>query len=74
MALEVRPLDSKVQIRLDLGLNENGNRATKTKTLTRVKSDAQDQQIFDTAQAVASVYHYPVIEVKKVQEADMVME
>ena len=74
MALEVRPLDARAQIKLDGGLNENGNRVTKTKTLTRIKADAQDQDIFETAQAVASLYQYPVLGVKKIQEADMTME
>ena len=43
MALEVRPVDTRLQIQFDLGISENGRKITRTKTLSNIKSSADDQ-------------------------------
>lgn len=52
MALEVRPMTSSVQIKYDLGIDEDGRRKTKTRTLTGVKVDAADQDVYDIANSI----------------------
>ena len=45
MALEVRPVDTRLQIQFELGEDQNGRKVTRTKTLSRIKNDMADERV-----------------------------
>lgn len=74
MALKVNPMDSRLQIQFDYGVNSKGKKVTHTKTFNKVKSSAADQDLFDFAQAVAGLTKDTVLSVKKVTTSSMINE
>ena len=52
MAIEVRPMDCRLQIQLDTGAAPDGRRIVRTRTFNRVRSTVSDQDLFDTAAAL----------------------
>ncbi|WZL78761.1 DUF1659 domain-containing protein [Eubacteriales bacterium mix99] len=72
MALVKKPLSTRVQIRLSLGLGENGRERTRAKSLNNIKTDAPDQDIFDVASALAALQSYPVAGIRKVEQSDLI--
>ena len=49
MAINVIPQESKMRLQLDGGLDEKGNAVIKSKTYSRVKSDAINDDIYSIA-------------------------
>ncbi|NLO82466.1 MAG: DUF1659 domain-containing protein [Clostridiales bacterium] len=72
MALEVRPIDTRLQIQFDLGQDQNGRRVTRTKTLTRIKNDIDDNQLYDLANQLAGLQIHPVSMVRKIAQFEYV--
>lgn len=72
MALEVRPLDARLQIQLDLGENEEGRRVTRTKTFSRVKNDVLDEVLYGIASSLIGLQSHPVIAIRKVAQSEYV--
>ena len=54
MALEIRPLNARVQIRFDLGTDGDGKKLTAAKSLSNIKADAPDQDIYDVVTALTA--------------------
>jgi len=72
MALESRPLNARVQIRFDLGTDEDGKKLTAAKSLSNIKADAPDQDIYDVVSALTALQGYPVVGIRKVEQSDLV--
>ena len=72
MALEVRPLNSKVQLKYSTGVDEEGNEITRSKTINNFRSEALDQDIYDVADALGSLQKDPLILIRKIAQSDLV--
>ena len=57
---------SSLRIKLDAGLNDStGKTIVKSRTYSNLKHDANNQDVYDVAQALMALQDYPVIEVLK---------
>ncbi|MDN5276721.1 MAG: hypothetical protein PWR01_686 [Clostridiales bacterium] len=72
MALEIRPMDARLQIQLDMGQDQNGRRITRTRSLSRIKPDVSDEDLYNIAAALASLQSHPVIAIRKTAQFDYV--
>ena len=72
MALEVRPVDTRIQIQFDLGEDQNGRKVTRTKTLTRIKNDMDDEQLHNMANALAALQANPAAAIRKIAQFEYV--
>lgn len=74
MALAIRPLSSRVQVRYHLGTDEKGKDVYRTRTIGNIKHDAVDQDIFDVINALTDLQSNTVELIRKVEQADLVNE
>ncbi len=66
------PRDSSLQFRLVVGTNpETGAPIINSKTFTRVKSAALDQDVYDTAIALVDLQKYTVDEIRLEKESQL---
>ncbi|MBE3102024.1 MAG: DUF1659 domain-containing protein [Firmicutes bacterium] len=72
MAVENIPGNSRVQIQFDLGLDGDGKKITRTKTLSNIQAAALDQDIYDVVNALVALQSNPVIVIRKVEQSDLV--
>ncbi|MGI6706574.1 MAG: DUF1659 domain-containing protein [Clostridia bacterium] len=72
MALEVTAMDARLQIQFDLGLNQDGRRILRSKSLSRVKSDVSDEDIYEVAQALIDLQNYPAASIRKIATSEYV--
>lgn len=72
MALEVRPMESRLMIQFDQGVNEKGNKVIRSKTLSKVKNTTTAQDVYDVALVIANLQTYPVVTVRKVGQDELV--
>ena len=57
---------SSLRVKLDAGLNDStGKTIVKSRTYSNLKHDANNQDVYDVAQALMALQDYPVIEVIK---------
>ena len=63
--------DSKLKLQLDGGLNEKGNPIVKSKTFSKVKNDAVNDNLFSVAESLAGLQEMPLIGIKRVDEVDL---
>jgi len=68
VALEVRPVDTRLQIQFELGEDQNGRKVTRTKTLSRIKNDIADEQLYEMANALVELQSHPVSTVRKIAQ------
>lgn len=59
MALIVRDQDSKLQIQVNLGTDAFGKEIFRTKTYSKVKSEAQDEDLYEVANALIDLQEHP---------------
>jgi len=71
MALEVRPLNSKVQIRFDLGTDTQGKKISRTKTISNIKYDATDQDVFDVVEALIGLQEHRAEYIHKIDQSEL---
>ncbi len=66
------PRDSSLQFRLVVGTNpETGAPIINSKSFTRIKSAALDQDVYDTATALTGLQKYPVDETRLEKESQL---
>ncbi len=65
MALMVNNLDSRLQIQMHLGVNEDGKDVTRTKSYSRIRSQASDQDLYDVALSLAALQEHPVVAIRR---------
>lgn len=71
MAVIVTPVDSNLQIIVQTGVDENNKPVFKTRSYTRVKTDAQDQDLLDVAKQLAGLQIHPVNSIRRVMETEL---
>lgn len=59
-------LDSRLQVRYQVGINSEGNPLYSTRTVASVKSDSDDEGLWTIASSVAGLQKNPVAEVRRV--------
>lgn len=64
-------VDSRLQLRLQTGEDTQGNPIVRTKTYSRVKPAALDEDVYAVAKALAGLQINPLVEVKRVNEKDL---
>lgn len=72
MAVIATELESKVKLTFNAGNDEDGNAIIKSKTFSRVKSDATDDNIYAVANGIAGLQEYPVNTIRKFEEYDLI--
>ena len=66
------PRDSSLQFRLVVGTNpETGAPIINSKTFTKIKSAASDQDVYDTATALTGLQKYTVDEIRLENESQL---
>jgi hypothetical protein len=70
MPLQVQPVDSRLRIRYELGLNQEGNPVYSTRTYSGIKPESDDQDVYDIAVVLTGLQEYPVASISRVNEAE----
>jgi len=66
------PRDSSLQFRLVVGVNpDTGAPIINSKTFTKIKSAALDQDAYDTANALVGLQKYPLDEIRLEKESQL---
>lgn len=74
MAVLVTPLTSKMKLQFQTGVDGEGNPVYRNKTINKVKTDALDQDIFDTANAMAELCADVLNAVTRIDDSDLAEE
>ncbi|MDK2800159.1 MAG: hypothetical protein PWP27_2363 [Clostridiales bacterium] len=74
MPVVANPLESRLQLKLTVGTDENGKPIIKTKTLSNVKPSATNQDTMDVAQALSTLQIHTVADVIRVNEEALTVE
>lgn len=61
---------SILKLELDAGV-ENGRQKIKTKSFNKVKTNASDEGVYETALALGGLYDQQLLKVKKVEETTL---
>lgn len=72
MALDIRPLEGSLQLKFDLGTDDNGRKITRTKTFNKISPSAVDQDVYDVAQALVGLQVYSTESIRRVTPAEYV--
>lgn len=72
MAVEVRPLSTRIQVRLDLGVDSEGAKVTRLRTFGNVKTDASVRDIYEVFEALTGLQVHPVDYIRKVVQAELI--
>ena len=64
--------NSVLKMQFQTGVDGSGNPVYRNKNLNNVKSDAADQDVFDTAQAFAGLQEYTLVAVNRSDNAELV--
>ncbi|MEW8959503.1 MAG: DUF1659 domain-containing protein [Moorella sp. (in: firmicutes)] len=65
------PLASTLRFQVQVGTDANGQPVYRTRSYSRVKPGAADQDVFDVAQTLGGLQVHPVIAVSRVNENDL---
>lgn len=60
---------ARLQVRYQVGLNEEGMPVYRTRTLANVRADSDDEALWAAAAAISGLQKYPVAEVRRVDSA-----
>jgi len=71
MAVTKIPGASRLVLGFVVGTDEFGRPVYRSQTLQNVRSQAADQDVYDVAQALASLQKYPLGYVRRVDEAEL---
>ncbi len=69
MAVNNVPVGSVLRLQLQTGIDDNGNPIVRNKSLSNVKTDALDQDIFDVAQALVLLQEHILENVMRIDSA-----
>ncbi|RBP44179.1 DUF1659 domain-containing protein [Garciella nitratireducens] len=72
MAVEANIISTKMQLKLNTGLDEKGKEIIKTKTYSNVKPDAKDQVIYDIASSLAVLQQHDLEEIHRVNDTILI--
>lgn len=71
MAIVKNPIDSRIKVTYDYGVDGEGKAVTKTKALTNVKAAAVDQDLFDIVAALSGLQSNSVIRIIREDNATL---
>lgn len=74
MAINAVIKETKLKLELDGGLNDKGNQIVKAKTFSKVKTDADNENLFSAAESLAGLQEMPLIGIKRLDEIDLQQE
>jgi len=74
MAVNAVIKETRLKLELDGGLNEKGNPIVKAKTFSKVKTDADNENLFSAAESLAGLQEMPLIGIKRLDEIDLQQE
>lgn len=74
MPVNAKVKESKLKLQLDGGLNDKGNPIVKSKTFSKVKTDAANENLFSVAESLAGLQEMPLIGIKRVDEVELQQE
>ncbi|SDY64956.1 Protein of unknown function [Proteiniborus ethanoligenes] len=63
--------DSKLKLQFDGGVNGKGDPVVKSKTFSKVKIDAVNDNLFSVATSLADLQDMPLIAVKRLDEVEL---
>ncbi|WP_347489224.1 DUF1659 domain-containing protein [Desulfoscipio sp. XC116] len=69
MAVEKVPSGTVLRMQFQTGLDGDGDPIYRTKSLSNVKTDAADQDIFDVARALVQLQEHTLVAVLRVDSA-----
>lgn len=71
MAVVVNPKDSRLRIKFKTGVDLEGNDVFKTKTLSRIKSSAIDEDVVAIANELSALQQHEVSVLTRVDEKEL---
>jgi len=71
MAVLVTPLTSKMKLQFQTGVDGEGNPVYRSKTISKVKTDAIDQDVFDTANALGALCADTLSAITRINDSDL---
>ena len=71
MAVTVKPLVTRLQLRLNTGLDEDFNPIYRTRSYSNIKTDADNADLFDLAQELESLQVHTINSVRRVDEVEL---
>lgn len=74
MPVTVNPLSSRLQLRLVVGQDDQGNPVYRTRSYANVKATASDDAVFAVGSALAGLQQHDLEEVRRVNEFVLVEE
>lgn len=74
MAVISTPVDSKLKISVQTGLDEEGNVILRTRSYNNVKTTASNEDLMDVARQLSDLQIHPVNAIYKVIESELVEE
>jgi len=72
MAINATSLDSKLKIQLDGGVDEKGKAVMKSKTYSKVKATATNEDVYAVAASLSGLQALPLLAVKRLEEIDLI--
>lgn len=74
MALEVLPYARALQLGLDMGVDTNGKKIVRRRTLSGIITEAADEDVYDVAVALYSLQSHPINEIIVTDRKELRME
>lgn len=63
MALNMVSMDYTLQLKFNIGEDDDGKVITRTRTLNRIRPDADDEDLYEMALALADLQQYDVADI-----------
>jgi len=74
MAVLATPAESVLVVTYQIGSNEAGSPITRQKSFPNVRFNAEDQAVYEVAEALFSLVQYPIVSVRRDNRVDLVNE
>ncbi len=71
MPVDVIPVTSRLQLRLNTGLDENLNPVFRTRSFSNVKTGADNEELFELAQEIGSLQVHTIDSVRRLDEVEL---
>lgn len=71
MAVTATPVESTLQMQLQVGTDESGDPIIRTRSFSRVKPDAADADVFAVAKGLESLQEHLLVKVRRVNEIEL---
>ncbi len=71
MPVDVIPVTSRLQLRLNTGLDENLNPIFRTRSFSNVKTGADNEELFELAQEIGSLQVHTIDSVRRLDEVEL---